>query len=65
METIKPVYKKLLIAAIVIYVIGVASMLADIYMKVGAIEHALVHISCEHRCDYKGAANDNHQAERL
>ncbi len=49
MENIKPIYKKLLIAAIVIYVTGVTFILADMYMKIGEIEHALTHMSGNHQ----------------
>lgn len=49
MGNIRPIYKKLLIAAIVVYIIGVAFILADIYMKVGEIEHALTHTSGGHQ----------------
>ena len=45
MGNIRPIYKKLLIAAIVIYITGVTFILADIYTKVGDIEHALTHMS--------------------
>jgi hypothetical protein len=48
MESIRPIYKKLLIAAIAIYITGTTFMLADIYMKVADIEHALTHISAGH-----------------
>jgi hypothetical protein len=37
----KPVYVKLLIAAIVIYIIGVTIMQADMYIKIVRIEHSL------------------------
>lgn len=49
MTKIKPIYKKLLIMAIVIYVIGVTFILADMYMKIGKIEHALSHMSGGHQ----------------
>ena len=44
METVKLAYKMLLIAAIVVYVIGVTIALSDLYKKVGTIEHTLCHI---------------------
>ena len=37
----KPIYVKLLIAAIVIYIIGVTIMQADMYVKIVRIEHSL------------------------
>ncbi|MBU0604947.1 MAG: hypothetical protein KKH77_01515 [Candidatus Omnitrophica bacterium] len=52
MENIRPIYKKLLIAAIVIYITGVTFSLANIYMKVGEIEHALTHASGGHQHDH-------------
>ena len=44
METIRPVYKKLLILGIVIYVIGIAMTMTNIYYKICSIEHTLTHI---------------------
>ena len=41
MNNAKPIYIKLLIAAIVIYVIGVTIMQADMYVKIVRIEHVL------------------------
>jgi len=49
MGNIRPIYKKLLIVAIVIYITGVTFILADIYLKVGEIEHALSHTSAGHQ----------------
>ena len=49
MGNTRPIYKKLLIAAIVIYVTGVTFSLANIYRKVGEIEHALTHASGAHQ----------------
>ena len=51
MGNARPIYKKLLIAAIVIYITGVAFILCDIYMKVGGIEHALMHMNGGHLHD--------------
>ena len=44
MEKVKPIYKNLFIAAAVMYVLGMAIMLSDIYYKVVSIEHDLEHI---------------------
>ena len=52
MEKIRPVFKKLLIAAIVVYVIGTCAIMAELYHKVGKIEHALTHIPGA-KCEYK------------
>lgn len=43
MEKVRPIYKNLLIAAIALFVIGVAFALSDIYQKIGNIEHASMH----------------------
>jgi hypothetical protein len=45
METVRPIYKKLLIAAIAIYVIGTTFILSDLYNKVGALEFAMDHVT--------------------
>lgn len=45
METIKPIYIKLLIGAITVFVIGVGIMLSDIYNKVGRLEFDMMHIT--------------------
>lgn len=52
MERIRPVFRKLLIAAIVIYVIGACIIMADLYYKAGNTEHALAHMrgaKCGHK----------------
>lgn len=49
MNDVKPVYKKLLVIAIVIYVIGVSMMQADLYLKVCRIEHILSHAGGGHK----------------
>ena len=38
MEKVRPVYIKLLIAAIIIFVIGVSIAISDLYNKVGNLE---------------------------
>ncbi|MGB2629921.1 MAG: hypothetical protein WBD24_00760 [Candidatus Omnitrophota bacterium] len=43
MDGVRPVYVKLLVAAIVIYIIGVTAMQADMYVKIVRIERALQH----------------------
>lgn len=45
---VRPIYKKLLIAAIVFYIIGSCLIQADLYNRLGEIEHKLAHISCGH-----------------
>ncbi len=46
---IRPIFKKLLIAAIVIYIIGSCIIHADVYSRLGEIEHKLVHVTCSHK----------------
>lgn len=50
---VRPIYKKLLIAAIAIYVIASCIMQADLYRKVGQVEHRLLHILYGHDCQEK------------
>ncbi len=45
MENIRPVFKKLLAAAIVTYIIGTALLLSDLFEKVGKLEFAMMHIT--------------------
>jgi hypothetical protein len=52
MDKARPIYKKALIAAIVIYIIGLTLILVDMYIKIGAIEHALAHMCAEHQHDH-------------
>lgn len=39
MDGARPIYMKLLIVALVIYIIGVTAMQADMYIKIIRIEH--------------------------
>ena len=48
MTKVKPIYKKLLIVAIIVYVIGNCIMLADLYKNVGDIKYYLVHKAKNH-----------------
>ena len=41
----RPIYKKLLIAAIIIYIVGTAIIQIDICCRIGKIEHDLFHLS--------------------
>ena len=45
MEIVRPIYKKALMAAVAIYVIGTALLLADLYNTVGRLEHEMIHAS--------------------
>jgi hypothetical protein len=45
---IGPVYKKLLLIAGIIYLIGVTIILSDLYIKVIRIEHELLHVKGIH-----------------
>lgn len=49
MAQIRPIYKKVLAAVIVIYVVGVCVMLSDIYRRIGLIEDTLIHMQTGHR----------------
>lgn len=48
MDTVRPLFKKLLIAAIVIYVAGTAFLISDLCYKVGRIEDIMVHMTGKH-----------------
>ena len=48
MENIRPIYKKLLIIAVVVYIISTTIMLSDLYSKVGKIEHTLIDAGLQH-----------------
>ncbi|HRZ86222.1 MAG TPA: hypothetical protein P5287_00255 [bacterium] len=43
MQQVKPIYKKLLIAAIVLYVAGMSFMLCDLYTRVTNLQHMYMH----------------------
>jgi hypothetical protein len=45
MEKIKPAYIQLLIAAVAIYVVGTAFIMSDLYVKVGALELTMDHVT--------------------
>jgi multisubunit Na+/H+ antiporter MnhC subunit len=45
MDAVRPIYKKLLIAAVVIYVAGTALLLSDLCRKVGALELEMMHVT--------------------
>lgn len=48
MKDVRPVYIKALVVAIAIYVIGMAFAVSDLYLKVGDVEHRLMHMSSGH-----------------
>ena len=50
--SVRPVYKKLLIVAVVLYVIGVCIIQSDLYHKLGCIEHSLMHIQAGTACNH-------------
>jgi len=52
MSKARPIYKRLLIAAIVIYIIASSIMLADIYYKVGTLKHKVFHITGNTECSF-------------
>jgi hypothetical protein len=43
MKKAKPIYKKLLLIAVIIWIIGMTYYVSNLYFKVGQIEHALMH----------------------
>ncbi len=42
-QGVRPIYWKLLIGALVIFIISVSVMLCDIYERLGDLEHGAVH----------------------
>ena len=42
METVRPIFRRLLLAAIAAYVIGTALLLSDLCYRVGSLEHDMV-----------------------
>ena len=55
MQSVRPVYLYALAVAIAIFVAGVSVALADLYVKVGAISHELMHVSgkCSNPAHYR------------
>jgi len=49
MKEIRPFYKKMLIVAIIIYVLGTCYTLSNLHHKVGQMEHTLWHVVQEHK----------------
>lgn len=45
METVRPIYKKVLLAAVVIYVVGTALLISDLCYKVGLLEFQMMHLT--------------------
>lgn len=45
MGNVKPVYMKLLIAAMAVFVVGVGIALSDLYNKVGQLEFDMMHLT--------------------
>ncbi|MBN2453204.1 MAG: hypothetical protein JXB40_02945 [Candidatus Omnitrophica bacterium] len=52
MEKIRPEFIKALIAAAVIFVIGVGFMFSDLYAKVGALEFHMMHATGKCKIDH-------------
>jgi hypothetical protein len=50
----RPVFRYLLIVAVVIYVVGVCLIQTDLYWKVGSLEHSAMHAENE-PCGHEGA----------
>jgi hypothetical protein len=53
MANIKPIYIKLLLVTIVLYVVNLTFLLSDIYYKIGRIEHVLIHSGMPERACMK------------
>ena len=51
METVRPVFKKLLLAVIIVYVAGTAFLISDLITKVGQLEYEMLHVTgkCVHK----------------
>ena len=45
MEKVRPIYKKLLVAAVVFYIIASAYIQSDLYNRIGHLEHQLSHLT--------------------
>jgi len=43
MKSPRPIYKRLLVIAIIIWVITMTYYVSDLYCKVGELAHALIH----------------------
>jgi hypothetical protein len=56
MKEARPVYRYLLIVAIIVYVIGVCLVQVDLYNKTGELEHQALHAAAE-----KGAHGGGHE----
>ncbi len=50
MKNARPIYVKLLLVTIVLYIISATFIMADLYYKVGEIEHILAHMDKGHVC---------------
>ena len=48
MEQTRPVYKKILIAALCLYIVGTAVFLAQLTYRLGEVEHILDHVTGAH-----------------
>jgi hypothetical protein len=59
MDAVRPIFKKLLIAAVAIYVIGTAFLLSDLYNKVGALEFTMDHVTGKCSADHGHVVKSN------
>ena len=48
MENVRPIFKKLLYAAIILFLLGLTYTLSDLHVKVGQLEHKMMHLTGEH-----------------
>ena len=44
MKKVKGIYVKLLLCAVIIFAVGAAFILSDLYSKVGDLEHDMMHL---------------------
>jgi cell division protein FtsL len=48
MSKISPIYKRLLVMAIVFYILASCYMMSELYYKVMDVEHKVMHLTGEH-----------------
>jgi len=55
-EKVRPIFKKLLIAAVVVYVVSLTVALSDIYRRVVILQDAMNHVTQPHTHQVTGIA---------
>ena len=51
MEKVKDIYIQLLLEAVIIFAIGAACILSDLYDKVGSLDHDVMHLKGVKKAD--------------